>query len=98
MSRVDQSEKTTCKGTRSASQKVPLKRRPRTGGNAREPDMTVVLAELTESFLGGNGVDTPLALRDGGGVILAAPGYRRKANPVPGPVTSCKHLRCLTQR
>src|SRR5262249_62390905 len=43
-SRVVQSEKTIWRGTRSASQNVPVKRRPRTGGNdrGRELDMAVV--------------------------------------------------------
>src|SRR5208337_1379279 len=57
ISRVVQSAKTACRGTRIASQNVPLRRRPRTGGSARVPDM--VEAALTESFLDGDDVVTP---------------------------------------
>src|SRR5208337_968142 len=57
ISRVVQSAKTACRGTRIASQNVPFRRRPRTGGSARVPDM--VEAVLTESFLDGDGVVTP---------------------------------------
>ena len=48
------SANTNCNGTRSASQNVPLKRRPRTGGKTRVPEVAAVagVAELTESFLG----------------------------------------------
>ena len=63
-SRIVHSENTTWSGTRSASQNVPLSRRPRTGGRfvLVGPDMAMVagLAVLTESFLGGV---TPFAPR-----------------------------------
>ena len=87
--RVVQSEKTTCSGTRSASQNVPLSKRPRTGGSARVPEMAVVEAELTGSFLdGGDGVDTPSSLRDGGGIILAARGMGSEGQK---PRPTCMH-------
>jgi hypothetical protein len=78
--RVVQSENITWRGTRSASQNVPLSKRLRTGGKARELDITVEVAELTESFLGGGGVDTPSALQGGGRHILAVLHPPRKAN------------------
>ena len=49
-SRVVQRTKTACSGVRSASQNVPLSRRPSTGGKARAPGIAV--AVVTGPFLG----------------------------------------------